>query len=236
MKPARADLVEHGDRRHVERHLQRPAHRHRALEREIEILRRIGAVAHRAILDQRLGMDEAVLEAEPVDERLQRRARRAQRLRHVDLAGAALVEIIGRGDARQHFAGGVVDGEDGDGDVGAERTGALARERLRGFSAAPRRWSACAAGAPAFRRRPDRRHAAPASASACARSAPARPWRSAISSAGTMPAAAKRSSTRLRARRAMSAERSGRRSSGDCGSATSSAASPSESLRGSLPK
>ena len=56
---------------------------------------------------------------------------------------------------------------------------------------------------------------------------------SAISSAGTVPIAAKRSSTRSRAARAFSAKRSGRRSSGDCGSATKSAASPSDSRRGS---
>ena len=31
-EPARADRVEHGNRRHVERQLQRLAHRHRALE------------------------------------------------------------------------------------------------------------------------------------------------------------------------------------------------------------
>ena len=59
--------------------LQRAAHRHRALEGQVEILRRIAAVAHRPIVDQRFGMDEAVLEAEPVDERLERRAGRAQR-------------------------------------------------------------------------------------------------------------------------------------------------------------
>ena len=43
-----ADLVEHRDRRDVERELQRPAHRHRALEREVEILRRVAAEARSA--------------------------------------------------------------------------------------------------------------------------------------------------------------------------------------------
>ena len=50
------------------------------------------------------------------------------RLRHVDLAGAARVEIVGRGDAREHLAGRVVDREDRDRDVGPERARALARE------------------------------------------------------------------------------------------------------------
>jgi hypothetical protein len=49
-------------------------------------------------------MDQPILEAEAVDERLERGAGRAHGLRHVDLAGAALVEIVAAGDARQHLA------------------------------------------------------------------------------------------------------------------------------------
>jgi hypothetical protein len=74
---AGADFVEHRDRRHVERKLQGTAHRHRALEIEIEILRRIGAEADGAILDQGIGMDETVLEAEPIDEGFVLLSRRA---------------------------------------------------------------------------------------------------------------------------------------------------------------
>ena len=44
-------------------------------------------------------------------------------MRHIDLAGAAQVEIIGRADAGQNLAGCVVDGEDGERHVGAERGG-----------------------------------------------------------------------------------------------------------------
>ena len=73
-------------------------------------------------------MDQPVLEAEPIDEGLQRRARRAHRLREIDRAGASRVEIIGRGDAGQHLAGRVVDHDDGDRHVGAKRLGALAGE------------------------------------------------------------------------------------------------------------
>ena len=76
-------------------------------------------------------MDEAVLEAETVDEGLERRARRAHRRRHIDLAGAAAVEIIGRGDAREHLAGRMIDGEDRNRDVGTQRAGALARQLLQ---------------------------------------------------------------------------------------------------------
>ena len=133
VQPARADAVEQRDRRHVERQLQGAARRHRALECEIEILRRVGAVAHRPVLDQRLRMGDAVLEGEAVDERLQRRAGRAQRVGHVDLAGAALVEIIRRRNARQHFAGGVVHGEDRDREIRSERLRPLARQVLQIF-------------------------------------------------------------------------------------------------------
>jgi len=75
-------------------------------------------------------VDQAILEAKPVDERLERRAGRAQRLRHVDLAGAAGVEIVGRGDARKHLAGRIVHREDGDRYVGPEPAGAFARQLL----------------------------------------------------------------------------------------------------------
>ena len=129
---AGAHLIEHGQRRHVERMLQRLADRDRALEGEIEILRRIGAVAHRPVVDQRLRVDEAVLEAQSIDERLERRAGRTQRLRHVDLAGAALVEIVGRADMGRDFAGRIVDDKDSERDVGTERlrqrADALARQ------------------------------------------------------------------------------------------------------------
>ena len=57
-------------------------------------------------------MNEAVLEAEPVNEGLERRARGADRRRHIDLAGTARIEIVGRSDAREHIAACMIDGED----------------------------------------------------------------------------------------------------------------------------
>ena len=173
----RADLFEHGDRRHVQRQLQRAAHGDGALEGEIEILRRVAAVADRPVLDQRLGMDQPVLEAEPVDERLQRRARRAHRRREVDLARAALVEIIGRGDPGEHLAGCVVDDHDGDRHVRPERA---ARGRARGPPASSARTASMVSRisrSSACRRSRRRRHAARSAALACARAAPALAWR-----------------------------------------------------------
>ena len=49
----------------------------------------------------------------------------------IDLAGAALVEIVRRGDAGQHLAGRVVDRDDGDRDVRPKRARAFARELLQ---------------------------------------------------------------------------------------------------------
>ena len=91
----------------------------------------VGAEPHRPVLDQRFRMHQPVLEAERIDEGFKRGAGRAQRLRHVHLAGALPVEIIGRCDARTDFAGGVIDRDNGDGYVAAERLRALARERLQ---------------------------------------------------------------------------------------------------------
>ena len=113
-------------------------------------------------------MDEAVLEAEPVDERLERRARRAQRLRHVDLAGAASVEIIGRGDA------GAAPRRSRDRPRGSRpRCPGRARGRARAPSSSRLFCSGRIDGEAvqrrgrARRRPPRRRRAAPASASAC---------------------------------------------------------------------
>ena len=78
-------------------------------------------------------MHKAVLEGEAVDERLQRRARRAHRAGHVDLPGAALVEIIGRADARQHVAAFIVDRDDRDRNVRPLRHRAVARQRFQRF-------------------------------------------------------------------------------------------------------
>src|SRR6185312_1184463 len=49
---------------------------------------RIAGIADRPVLDQALGVDQTVLEAEAIDEGLERRARRADRLREIDRAGA----------------------------------------------------------------------------------------------------------------------------------------------------
>ena len=216
---------------------KRAARRHRALERQIEILRRIGAVAHRAILDQRFRMRDAVLEGEPVDEGLQRRAGRAQRIGHVDLAGAALVEIIGRRDAGQHLAGGVVDRDDRDREIGAERARPLARQVLEillqaGVDGQPmdlllrQRRDRLIGGM-----RRQRRHRPPAGRQRLSSLAQrdlvgrnlSRPWRCGRARGRAPPA-----------RRWPSGPAGA--ASGDCGSATSSAASASESFFGSLPK
>src|ERR1700730_8422269 len=63
---ARVHGVEQEHRRHVERELRRAPRCHGSLIGEIEVLRRVAAVAHRPVLDQSLGMHRAVLELNAV--------------------------------------------------------------------------------------------------------------------------------------------------------------------------
>src|SRR5262249_54360482 len=91
---AYANLVEDRDSRNIERQLQRATDRDHTLESQIEVFRRIVAVAARPVVDQRVRMNDAIFESKAVDERLLRRAWRAQRLRHVDLPGPARVKIV----------------------------------------------------------------------------------------------------------------------------------------------
>ena len=162
-------------------------------------------------------MNDAVLEADAIDERLQRRARRAQAFGHVHLAGALVVEIIGRADPRQHFAARIVDREDRDRDIRARALAPARAPALRDLPAIPHRSSAGPAGDPP-RRRPHRRlRAAHAPASACARSAPAPPWRQrSRPRRRCRPAPPGRERGRGRAAPPRPT-RSGRRASGDCG-------------------
>ena len=67
----RAQRLQHLDGRDVERLGERHAHRHRAVPVLVEVLRHIDAEAGRAVLDQRIGVGEAGLEGEPVDDGLQ---------------------------------------------------------------------------------------------------------------------------------------------------------------------
>ncbi len=73
-------------------------------------------------------MDEPILDAEAIDEGLERRAGRAQRLCHVDLARARGIEIVRRGNAREDLAAGVIERQDRDRDHRPERAGAVARQ------------------------------------------------------------------------------------------------------------
>ena len=225
---------QHG--RHVERLLQGPAHGHRALEGIVEILRLVGAEARRPVVDQGLRMREPVLEGETVDEGLQRRAGRSQRLGEVERARPCRVEQADAADMGANLAGGIVDGQHGDRDAAAERRGALAWRAPRAGPAG-RAGSWCAP--------PCRRELRGRDARRDGRRAPGR--------AGAPPASPRherrppgqrrrhrrRGAERGRGRAPPwppAASRSGRRVSGDCGSATSSAASAVDRRFGSLPK
>src|SRR6476646_2499987 len=97
----------------------------------IEILRRVTAEANRTVLDQRLGVHEAVLERETINKRFERRTGRAHCPGHIDLAGAAAVDIISRTYAGEHLPGRVIDGENRNGNIGSEWLGALACKLLQ---------------------------------------------------------------------------------------------------------
>ena len=76
-------------------------------------------------------MGDAALEGERVDERLQRRTRRARRARHVDRALAFARQIIGGADPGADFAARIVDRDDRRRKLRAETLGALARQFLK---------------------------------------------------------------------------------------------------------
>ena len=192
--------LQHLHGRNVERLGQRRADRDRAVPVLVEVLRHVDAEARRPVLDQRLGMGQARLEGQAVDEGLQGRARRAHGVRHVDGAEAGVVEIARRADVRDHLAGAMVDGDHGGRQPAAERRRRSRARAARGWPAPCSRGSGGAPCGPCAARPRRRRDAAPAWETRAApigtRSAMAR----AASSREITPAASMRASTRLRAR------------------------------------
>jgi hypothetical protein len=71
----RPDPVQHYHGGNVQRHLQRVARRHRALELAIEIARRIIAETGGHILHPAGGMQDQIVERQAIDEGLERGAR-----------------------------------------------------------------------------------------------------------------------------------------------------------------
>ena len=72
----RTDAIQHHDRGHIQRHAQRIARRHRALEAAGEIMGRVIAKDGRLILHHGGGVQDEIVERETVDEGLERRTRR----------------------------------------------------------------------------------------------------------------------------------------------------------------
>ena len=101
--------------------LQGDARGDRALEIAVEIAWRIVAEPVGRIVDQRFGMQDAVVECHGVGERLQGRARRAVGADQIVLA--SLAEEIRAADIADHTAIAIVDHDDGD--IGA--VGEIAR-------------------------------------------------------------------------------------------------------------
>ena len=218
---------------HVERLLQRAPHRDGALVVAVEVARQPVLEAHRHVLDQRFGMKRAVVEGQGVDHRLQRRAGRAMGAHEIDLAGAA--EEVAAAQPGHDAAGAVVHHHHRDlrlvGHLAALVGDELGKARLELQADRGRHDRAGR-----LRRRARSRDAARSSASPGAASAPAgsSPCRTA---AGRSRRPRARAPARGRGRPcAATGERSGRRRVGDCGMATSRAASAALSCLGSLPK
>ena len=113
-KSGHAHRIEHDHRRYVERLRQRIVHRHRAVAEAVEIDRHVAVEGGRPVLDQRLRMGKAELEAQPVDQGLEGRAGRAHRFGHVDEAAGIVVEQAGRAHRGQHLAARLVGDDDRD--------------------------------------------------------------------------------------------------------------------------
>ena len=129
-KLARPQLVQQRDRRHVERLLQGDAGAHLALERQVEILRRIIAEMRASVLQHRFGMREPAFKGHRVDERFQRGAGRANGAGEIDAACAFGGEIIGAADMGAYLAADIVDRDDGDRKLRTEARRVFARQRF----------------------------------------------------------------------------------------------------------
>ena len=122
-EPARPDPVEHGDRREVKRILQRLPRRHLAFESSVEIARGVIPKMPRAVLQHGLRVDDQPVEAHRVDERFERRSRRAHGARHVEGPPARRRSGIGIADIGAHPAIAVVDDDRGEASLRFEPRG-----------------------------------------------------------------------------------------------------------------
>ena len=157
----RSDFFHGQHGRHVQRLLQGAAHGDGALVVAVEVARQPVAEAHRHILDQRIGMQRAIVEGHGVDQRFQRRARRAVGAHQIDLAGAA--EEVGAAQPGHDTAGAIVEHDHGDLGLVRELAALLGRELGQHLPAA-RSAASSARPCPATGRPATPTDAAPASA------------------------------------------------------------------------
>ena len=111
-----SDAVEQRHGGHVERSAQGLGGGDAAGEAAIEILRGIAAEAARGVVQHRVRPGDAVLERHGVDERLQRRSRRAHRLSEVERSAPALPGARRAGQDGADFARRGVGDDDGERD------------------------------------------------------------------------------------------------------------------------
>ena len=98
------------------------------MERVVEVFWRISAIADGAIIDQRFGMDHAILEAQAIDEGFQCGAGRAERGGEVHLTRADRIEVACAAHMGSHFAGVILHHQNGGGNAGADGYGTFPRQ------------------------------------------------------------------------------------------------------------
>ena len=223
-------------RRQIERELQGFPGRELAMEAMIEILRRIIAEAHGPIGDDGLGMDQQIVEGQAIDEGLQRRAGRADGADHVVLAAAADVEVIRRPHIGAHRHGGILHHQDRQRRAGLEPEAPARGQRLQPAlqiavdEARDLAFAGRGGHQPLGQMRRIEGGRQPPGGDRRARGFGRGGRAREFPPPGGEPAPA------ILPPMPQPGSRSGRKRSGDCGSATSSAASPSLSSPGSLPK
>ena len=86
---------------------------HGAEEPPIEVLRRVRGVPARCVLQQRHGMDQAVVQGQPEEQWLERGTRRPRGAHAVHLAGDIDIEEVPRSHQRKHLHAPVIDQQGG---------------------------------------------------------------------------------------------------------------------------
>ena len=126
----RPQMVEHLDRRHVERLAQGFGDAHRAGKIRLKISRLVAVEGLRHVGEQRFRVDQAGVERHAVEEGFQRRAGRTPRLHHVHVGKTGVVGKIGRAGVGADFHAAVVHHQCGQGNARRQQRQAAGEQLL----------------------------------------------------------------------------------------------------------